>query len=408
MDSLLPCRLLVARRRRCRPWSATALAAVTVVLAAAGLGRAAWADTTSDGSSTARKHKEVQAQLDLARASDNAVEAELNRLNAAVSAQQARTDNARQAEAAAVAGVRDASARLGALEARLGSLRQDLARRAVQAYTDPVGQGGLVAMSRAGSLDEVAQRQALLAVVQSDTVGVVEGMRATRQDQADATKALEAARHLASQRASLEASRVRALKASQASQAAAHAELTKRIADLQAESQELASHEQDLENLIRARSAAAAAAAAASSTSAGSVGAGSVVGSGSPSSAGLIWPLHGPVTSEFGPRWGGFHPGIDIALPTGTPIAAAKAGTVLFAGPNDGYGNFVVIDHGNGVSTAYAHQSRVVVNEGDRVSQGQVIGFVGSTGFSTGPHLHFEVRVNGAPQNPRNYESGSP
>jgi murein DD-endopeptidase MepM/ murein hydrolase activator NlpD len=372
-------------------------ATVALALAASGAGRTAWADTSSDRNATSRKRKEVQAQLDLAKASDDAVEAELNRLNAAVAVQQARTDEASQAEAAAMAGVRQASDRLQALDARVRGLRQDLARRAVQAYTDPAGQGGLAALSRASSLDEAAQRQALLAVVQSDTAGAVEGLRGTRQDQADATKTLEAAQHLATQRATVEVARTKKLRASQAVQAATHAELTKRIADLQSESRELASHEQDLENLIRARSAPAA-----------GVAPGTVVGSGSPSSAGLIWPLHGPVSSEFGPRWGGFHPGIDIALPTGTPIAAAKAGTVVFSGPNDGYGNFVVIDHGGGLATAYAHQSRIVVGEGDHVNQGQVIGFVGSTGFSTGPHLHFEVRVNGSPQNPRNYEPRGP
>jgi len=115
------------------------------------------------------------------------------------------------------------------------------------------------------------------------------------------------------------------------------------------------------------------------------------------------------VTSEFGPRWGGFHPGIDIGMDTGTPIAAAKRGVVSFAGWNDGgYGNFVIIDHGDGTATAYAHQSRIGCSVGQVVAQGQTIGYVGSTGNSTGPHLHFEIRVNGVAQNPRNFESGSP
>jgi murein DD-endopeptidase MepM/ murein hydrolase activator NlpD len=122
-----------------------------------------------------------------------------------------------------------------------------------------------------------------------------------------------------------------------------------------------------------------------------------------PSAAGLIWPVHGPITSPFGPRWGGFHPGIDIGVPTGTPIEAAAAGTVIWCGWESGYGNLVVLDHHNGIATAYAHQSRIAVSCNQDVAQGQVIGYVGSTGFSTGPHLHFEVRVNGTPVDPLGY-----
>ena len=122
-----------------------------------------------------------------------------------------------------------------------------------------------------------------------------------------------------------------------------------------------------------------------------------------PSAAGLIWPVNGPITSPFGPRWGGFHPGIDIGVPTGTPIQAAAAGTVIYCGWETGYGNLVVIDHHNGIATAYAHQSRIAVSCNQDVSQGQVIGYVGCTGFCTGPHLHFEVRVNGTPVDPLGY-----
>jgi murein DD-endopeptidase MepM/ murein hydrolase activator NlpD len=122
-----------------------------------------------------------------------------------------------------------------------------------------------------------------------------------------------------------------------------------------------------------------------------------------PSAAGLIWPVNGPITSPFGPRWGGFHPGIDIGVPMGTPIHAAAAGTVIWCGWETGYGNLVVIDHHNGLATAYAHQSRIAVSCNQDVGQGQVIGYVGCTGFCTGPHLHFEVRVNGTPVDPLGY-----
>jgi murein DD-endopeptidase MepM/ murein hydrolase activator NlpD len=121
------------------------------------------------------------------------------------------------------------------------------------------------------------------------------------------------------------------------------------------------------------------------------------------SSGSLAWPVAGPVTSPFGMRWGRMHEGIDIGVGYGTPIHAAAAGRVIYCGWEEGYGNLVVLDHGNGIATAYAHQSSIAVSCGQDVSQGQVIGYVGSTGHSTGPHLHFEVRVNGEPVDPLGY-----
>ncbi|MEN3313922.1 MAG: hypothetical protein V7605_156 [Acidimicrobiaceae bacterium] len=360
-------------------------------------GGTAWADATSDRNATRTKQQQVRSQLDLAKATDAGVEAELARLDRAVTAQQARTDDAHQAQVVAQAGLQTATSRLDAIDTKVNGLRQNLAHRAVQAYTDPAGQGGIMALSKAATFDDAARRQALLDLVQSSTTSAVEGLRGTRQDQAEAKKAVQAAEKLASQRAAVEAERSKVLQRSRAAQQATHAELTKRIADLQGESNELNGHQAELENLIRQRSAPG-----------GAVAPGTQVGSGTASSAGLIWPIHAPVTSEFGARWGTIHPGIDIAAPTGTPIAAAKDGTVVFAGPNDGYGNYVCIDHGGGMSTCYAHQSRIAVSEGQSVRQGEIIGFVGSTGHSTGAHLHFEVRIDGVVQNPRNYEVGSP
>jgi murein DD-endopeptidase MepM/ murein hydrolase activator NlpD len=109
------------------------------------------------------------------------------------------------------------------------------------------------------------------------------------------------------------------------------------------------------------------------------------------------------VTSEYGRRWGRMHEGIDIGGPTGSPIYAARAGTVSSAGRMGGYGLLTLIDHGGGIVTAYAHQSAVSVSPGQSVSAGQRIGSIGCTGSCTGPHLHFEVRVNGSARNPRGY-----
>lgn len=118
----------------------------------------------------------------------------------------------------------------------------------------------------------------------------------------------------------------------------------------------------------------------------------------------LIRPISGTITSRFGYRSSGLHTGLDIATKTGTPIKAVAGGTVSFAGTTtSGYGKYVVISHGNGIETYYAHCSALYVKTGQKVSQGETIAAVGSTGNSTGPHLHLEIRVNGSCQNPQNY-----
>ena len=118
------------------------------------------------------------------------------------------------------------------------------------------------------------------------------------------------------------------------------------------------------------------------------------------------WPTSGDISSPFGWRWNGsdFHPGIDIANDTGTPIMATADGIVTAAGWNGGgYGNMVDIDHGNGILTRYGHASEVLVHEGQHVKRGDVIAYMGSTGFSTGPHVHYEIHVHGETVNPASY-----
>ena len=162
------------------------------------------------------------------------------------------------------------------------------------------------------------------------------------------------------------------------------------VADEIQESKALASASAILAAKLRAGEAQASGAASGSATEA-------------PSGSGFIWPLSAPITSPFGMRWGTLHPGIDLGAPAGTPIHAAGTGTVVWCGWMSGYGNLVMIDHHNGLATAYGHQSRIAVGCNQQVTAGQVIGYVGSTGFSTGPHLHFEVRLNGTPVDPLGY-----
>ncbi|NMO13738.1 M23 family metallopeptidase [Pyxidicoccus fallax] len=122
-----------------------------------------------------------------------------------------------------------------------------------------------------------------------------------------------------------------------------------------------------------------------------------------------VWPARGWVTSDFGSRLDPYtadrvmHAGIDIAAPHGKEVYSPSDGTVVFAGLEGGYGNVLVIDHGYGIKTRYGHLAKMLVKAGDKVKRGSLIAAVGNTGRSTGPHLHYEVRVNGIPQNPRKF-----
>lgn len=123
-----------------------------------------------------------------------------------------------------------------------------------------------------------------------------------------------------------------------------------------------------------------------------------------------LWPVRGPITSAFGPRRGfaRFHNGIDIGAEPATPCRIAAAGTVVFAGWRNGYGKTVIVDHGDGVHTLYAHLSRLGVSRGQRVEQGAVLGATGTTGHTSGPHLHYEILVNGRSVDPAPYLAAGP
>lgn len=349
------------------------------------------------GAQTEDRRRDVERALDLARASNAEVEAEVQRLDQTVARQRLSLQAARQAEEAARAKVQVATARLTQIEDRARATKAELARRAVSAYVHPRAQGGLAMYSDAASLGEMAQRRALLSVVQGRTVDVIGELRAVREDQALAADALEEARRGAGERAEREAAETARLEDEQRVQRAAHDELSARISELQAESDALAAEQAALEARIRQRSSPAVSAPPTPSEAPAPARRPASGGSG------FVWPVGGVITSEFGPRWGSTHSGIDIGAPEGTPIGAARAGVVISAGWFGAYGYLVVIDHGGGLSTAYAHQSRVAATEGERVEQGDVIGYVGSTGRSTGNHLHFEVRAAGAAQDPRAY-----
>ncbi len=240
-------------------------------------------------------------------------------------------------------------------------------------------------LGRIGKLDQdVAQR------VAESRQGVADARRRTTAARVEAA-ALERgiASRAAEQRAvvaRLAASRD-ALVAAQAARRGALAAITEDKRQVLAEIDSLEAESARLAAAIRAAQATPVASTSTPVTASGA----------------LRWPVSGPVTSGFGSRWGRMHEGIDIAVGSGTPVGAAAPGRVIFAGWMGGYGNLVVIDHGGGLSTAYGHNSSLAVSVGQTVATGTVIAYSGSTGHSTGPHVHFEVRVGGTPVDPLGY-----
>jgi len=362
----------------------------------------AFGDASAEDKRAATQAKQAQAavQLDTLKASDADLESAVRALDAGVQVQAATTNDAQQALKAAEADLGTAQGRLANTEARMGGLRVKASEAAVRAYVHPGGDT-LLDIVRAKDLGEASRRQTLLAHVVSNDRDIVDQLRAIRQDEQFEKENLAKARQVAADRKKAAADKLASLEKARTDQVRLKSALDARIAEVTSEVDALAREEATLSNLIRSRQLAPDAGdAPAADTDNG----GSTRSSGS--GVGVAWPAAGTVTSGFGYRWGKLHAGIDIANSTGTPIKAAKSGTVIVAGyDGGGYGNWIIMDHGGGFSTVYGHMSRLRVSEGQSVKQGDRIGDMGSTGHSTGPHLHFETRVGGTAKNPTGYLS---
>lgn len=346
------------------------------------------------------KKAEAAAKLDALKANDAELESAVKALDAGVAVQAATTDAAQQALRAAELNLGTAQIRLANTESRMSELRVKAAEAAVRAYVHPGGDP-LLEIVRSKDLGEASRRQALLAHVVSSERDIVNQMRGARQDQQFERENLASAAEVASGRKKAAAEKLATLEKARFDQMRLKTALDVRIAEVTAEVAALSREEATLSNLIRSRQVSVEVAAAPSSGGGG--GGAAEPAPAARTSGGMSWPANGSVTSGFGYRWGSLHAGIDIANGIGTPIRAAKAGTIILAGWNGGYGNAIVIDHGGGLSTLYGHMTRLRASEGQRVDQGDVIGDMGSTGNSTGSHLHFETRVNGSPRNPTGY-----
>jgi murein DD-endopeptidase MepM/ murein hydrolase activator NlpD len=375
--------------------------ALVVVLVMA-LAAPAFADPSNEEkrATAAAKKAEAAAKLDTLRANDAELESAVRALDAGVAVQAANTDAANQALRAAERNLGTAQARLANTEARMADLRVKAAEAAVRAYVHPGGDT-LLDIVRSKDLGEASRRQTLLAHVVSSDRDIVDQMRAARQDEQFEKENLAEAAGVAADRKKAAAEKLAGLEKARNDQVRLKNALDVRIAEVTSEVAALSREEATLSALIRSRQLSAEAADRPSSNGGG--GAAANVPAARSSGSGLAWPTNGSVTSGFGYRWGSLHAGIDIANGTGTPIRAAKGGTIILAGWNGGYGNCIVIDHGGGLSTLYGHMTRLRASEGQRVGQGDLIGDMGSTGNSTGSHLHFETRVNGSPRDPTGY-----
>jgi len=321
------------------------------------------------------------AKLDAAKASDQELSTAVANLDNAVHAQVAATDSAQQALDAAEVTLRQAQARLDATNARVAQFRTVAVDSAIDAYTHAGGPAVLDIMN-SKNLSELSDREMYISTLMSNDRDALDQLRGALQEQTAEQAKLNKARDLLRQRRRDAGDKLKALAGQLKVQAQLQGALNDRLADYAAEAEAAANEEGNIQALLAKAQGA---------------------DTGPASAAGLIWPCRGPLTSPFGMRWGRMHQGQDIACGYGTAIHAAKAGTVVFAGQMSGYGNVVIIDHGGGFSTLYAHQSRMAVSQGQHVGQGDIIGFVGSTGHSTGPHLHFETRFGGTPRNPIPY-----
>ncbi len=364
------------------------LAVLTAVVSVV-LVPAASADPAADRARVRQQQADVAAKLKAAEATDQQLADAVDTL---AMTEKVAEGEAQQAERAQ----RRAEADVAQAEAVLARQRSAVVERAVRAYAD---QGHVQVLAGVGRPEDAARRLALAKVVQGRLVDAVDSSRAAVGDLArQRQKQAVAAKHAAGAFRQVSDARVRTAKAK--------ADLDGRIDEFRQTADALNAEEAGLSQLLATRASHAVVPPPDPPAAPGPVAAGPAAAGapkGGTSSSGFIWPVIGRLTSPFGPRWGSIHQGQDIADPTGTPIRAPKAGLVVKAASAGGFGNLTLIDHGGGVVTAYGHQSRFAVKEGDQVQQGQVIGYVGSTGFSTGPHLHFEVRINGVARNPIPY-----
>ncbi|MGI8984139.1 MAG: murein hydrolase activator EnvC family protein [Acidimicrobiales bacterium] len=439
-------------RARGRGGVALAVVAVVAALTVAG---GAGAQTAAEKGKVDQQIDATKRQVDTASAEEQrllglleqstarktALDAKVAGFDSQIAAVQGQLDAAQSKLVALEAQQRSTEAHLGEARQSLALAKEELSRQAIAAYTGRSEAASYASMLlKSDSLGDLASKRSYMRAVVGSQAEAIAATERLRDQVGDLGKQLEASKAEAVSQRDVVATQRAGLQTSRDAQAAARAEVQAEIAqtdtiktEVVARKVEFEAHLEGLEaesaaiaETLRRRqaeavaAAAAAAARAATSTTVASSGGGggsspaTTVGSPavSPATAPgrLIVPVPGaPITSPFGyrihPIYGTsrLHTGIDYGANTGVAIRAAADGVVVSAGWFGGYGNATIIDHGGGIATLYGHQSAMSVSAGQKVTQGQTIGRVGCTGDCTGPHVHFEVRLNGDPVNPANY-----
>jgi septal ring factor EnvC (AmiA/AmiB activator) len=370
-----------------------------------------------------QQQAQIAADLQPLTATDAELNAAVQATGANVQSQQARVTDAQRAADNAQANADKLAAQQAELQKQVDELKSKVRDRAVAAYVNPQGKVDTQSMLlETDDLTEAERKRELVETVTGSNVDASDQLRGAKQAlESNRQEFSAAADEARARKADLDAD-LSDMKAAYDQQAKVKATVDARIAGYQQEASTLKAEDGNLQKVIAdaearyqaqqqafAQQQAAAQAAAAQQKAAAPLpvtsGGGSAAASANtpppaPTAGGFIWPVHGTISQEYGHNG---HPGIDISVPMGTQVVAAKSGVVISAGWNNGgYGNLILIDTG-GVVNAYAHLSAIGVANGQTVSTGQPIGNVGSTGYSTGPHLHFECRINGNTVNPRNY-----
>ena len=397
-----------------------ALVAVLSPLQTAG------AQTAADKSKVDQKIDDTQKQVDTASAEEQrllgligestsrrkVLDAKVAAFDGQIAAVQRQLDAAASKLSAVESQQRVVEARLVESKHNLDMAKDELGRQAIAAYTGQSEAAGYASMLLgAASIGDLASKRSYMRAVvgsQSDAIATTEHLR---DEVADLGKQVAASRSEAEVQRDLIVNQRASLQTSRDAQAAARADVQGEINQTDKLRAEVvarkAEFESQLENL-QAESASIAAALKARAAADAAARAGGAAPAKAPGR--LLMPVPGaPITSPFGyrihPIYGTarLHTGIDYGADSGTPIRAAADGVVVSAGWYGGYGNATIIDHGGGIATLYGHQSSMGVSAGQKVTQGQTIGRVGCTGDCTGPHVHFEVRVNGDPVDPTPY-----